>query len=325
MKKHLLVLSKLAFLLFLAGMPGSVQAAGKKVLCTTFPLLQFTRNVIEGVEGLEVDLMIPARLGCPHNYTLTPGDMRKLAAADILVINGLGMEEFMGAPLNSANPGIMVIDSSRGIEALLEYTHGESGDPGEALEAGHGHEHGDEGARHSHEGINPHLFASPAMAVEICRRITEGLALACPEDAVAIRENGMKYSGLLERLAGEFSGLGARLLNNRIVTQHGAFDYLARDAGLEIVAVISAQGGDSLSAAGLISLVRTIRERKVGAVFTEPQYPGRIGATVAAEAGVPSGELDPVASGPADAPLDYYQIVMRENIQVLRELLGVRE
>ena len=69
-----------------------------KVLCTTFPVYQITRNVTVGVPGIQVELMIPARLGCPHNYSLTPDDMRKIASADTLVINGLGMEEFLGTP-----------------------------------------------------------------------------------------------------------------------------------------------------------------------------------------------------------------------------------
>lgn len=315
MGKILSVPPALIFLLVLTAL--STQAAGGKILCTTFPVYQITRNIAEGVAGLEVELMIPARLGCPHNYSLTPGDMRKIAGADVLVINGLGMEEFLGAPLENANPGIAVINSSRGIGGLLGYSGRESGE--------HVHE-GEEGDHdHSHGGMNPHLFASPAMAAEMVVNIAAGLARIFPERADFLQEKGRRYAGELNQLAVEVASLAGGLANNRIVTQHGAFDYLARDAGLEIVATINAEGGDALSAAGVIRLVRVIKETGAGAVFTEPQYPARIGRTIAAEAGIPAGELDPVAGGPDSAPLDYYETVMRKNIKVLRQYLGAGE
>ncbi len=298
----------------------------KKVLCTTFPVYQITRNVTEGVPGIQVELMIPARLGCPHNYSLTPDDMRKIASADTLVINGLGMEEFLGAPLLRANPEIVTINSSEGIGELLKFGNA-------ALEEHLGdkvHRDGDdhnseaEETGHDHNGINPHLFASPRMAAKMAVNIAIGLSEIYPESAGIFKENGHRYAAELNHLADEFAALTGRLVNNRIVTQHGAFDYLARDAGLEIVAVVNSQGGDSLSAAGIIRLVKRIRQTKAGAVFTEPQYPGRVGRAISVETGIPAGELDPAATGPENAPLNYYEMVMRRNMKVLEDLLGAR-
>ena len=298
----------------------------KKVLCTTFPVYQITRNVAEGVDGIQVELMIPASLGCPHNYSLTPDDMRRIATAETLVINGAGMEEFLGAPLLRTNPEIMTVDSSRGIKGLLEFGHDEpEAHAGEEKHPDGNETDADDDAGHNHGGFNPHLFASPGMAAKMTVNIADGLSRIYPEEAGKFRENGRRYAAGLEILAKEFTALAGKLRNNRIVTQHGAFDYLARDAGLEIVAVISDEGGDSLSAASIIRLVKKIRQAKAGAVFTEPQYPGRVGQVVSVETGIPAGELDPVASGPADAPLNYYEIVMRRNMLALETLLGVRK
>ena len=94
-------------------------AAGRNLLCTTFPLHLFVRNIAQGREGVRIDRLLPASLGCPHHYALTPHDMRRLAAADVLVVNGLGLEEFLGAPLHRVNPDLRVIDSSRGAAATL--------------------------------------------------------------------------------------------------------------------------------------------------------------------------------------------------------------
>ena len=65
-------------------------------------------------------------------------------------------------------------------------------------------------------------------------------------------------------------------------------------------------------------------EPKAGAVFTEPQYSAKVGETIAKEAGVPAASLDPVAAGPADAGLDYYEQTMRANLSTLRKTLGAR-
>jgi ABC-type Zn2+ transport system substrate-binding protein/surface adhesin len=106
--------------------------------------------------------------------------MQKLAKADMLVVNGLGMEEFLGAPVKKANANITVIDSSMGIKETLDYSeehhhgddhghdHSEAGHHAEDSEHDHDvHDHDQEhhphGHDHHHSGANPHLFASPRM------------------------------------------------------------------------------------------------------------------------------------------------------------------
>jgi zinc transport system substrate-binding protein len=126
-------------------------------------------------------------------------------------------------------------------------------------------------------------------------------------------------------LASAFAALGRTLRNRRVVMQHGAFDYLARDMGLDVVGVVQAHAGQEPSAADMLRIVRTVRTAHAGAVFTEAQYPAGGGETIAREAGIPAAALDPGASGPADAPLDYYETVMRKNMETLRATLGTRE
>jgi zinc/manganese transport system substrate-binding protein/zinc transport system substrate-binding protein len=306
---------------------GRAETGIKTVLATTFPVHQIVRNVTQGREGLKVDLLVPSQLGCPHDYFLTPRDMRKLTDADVLVVNGLGMEEFLGAPVRKVNPGIMVIDSSLGIEETLMYSgdhgygHDRHGEDAHGAEAAPGHDHDGE---HRHGGVNPHLFASPRMNAALAMNIAAGLSKADPEGAGVYFRNAQAYAGALTRLADEMSALGRRLKNNRIVQPHGVFDYLARDMGLEIVAVLQSHGEDP-SAAEMIDLVRTIREKQAGAIFTEPQYPSGVGRTLSVETGVPLAMLDPAATGPDDAPLDYYETVMRRNMKTLETVLGTRQ
>lgn len=315
--------TRLGFLFGSLALGATVAFAELNVLCTTFPIHQIARNVAQGREGVALQLMLPAGMGCPHDYALTPQDMRKLAAADVLVVNGLGMEEFLGAPVRTANPDLETIDSSAGIPDLLEYAHehheAEEEHDHEA-EAEHGHD--EHGHHHHHEGVNPHLFASPRQAARIALNVAAGLSKADPDGAATYFRNAQAYAARLNALADELAALGRTLKNNRIVEPHGVFDYLARDMGLEIAAVLRPHGQEP-SAAEMLDLVREIREKQAGAIFTEPQYPAKIGAALARETGLPTATLDPVATGPDEAPLDYYETAMRKNVEVLRAVLGV--
>ncbi|MBN1864321.1 MAG: zinc ABC transporter substrate-binding protein [Victivallales bacterium] len=299
----------------------SAVAEAPRVLCTTFPIYHATRNVVEGRKGVDVGLLLPANLGCPHDYSLTPADMQQIQKADVLVINGLGMEEFVGRPLQRANPKIKVVDSSKGIPGLIE-------------QEGHHHHHHDEADGHDDEEeddhdadrhhFNPHLFASPKTLALVVMNIADGLSGVDPEGAEIYKANAAKYSESLVALSGEVKKLKDTLANPRIITQHGAFDYFARDAGLEIVATIQSHPGQEPSAAEMLKLVGVVREKKPGAVFTEPQYPARIAETLSRETGIKVAKLDPVASGPESAPKDYYIKTMRENIEMLKKTLGTK-
>lgn len=316
-------------LLTVAVMPTGGMAAGDqktaiRVLVSTFPVYQFTRNITIGSERVQVELMIPAQMGCPHDYALTPQDMQKLAEAQVFVVNGLGLEEFLGQPLQTANPALQVVDSSAGITDVLHYGD-EDGEEEEGHHHGHGHDHHHDHDGHVHHaGPNPHLFASPRMAALQVANIARALTTLAPEEGELFNRNAQAYVQKLEALDAAFRQLGKRLANTRIVTQHGVFDYLARDMGLEIVAVIASHPGQEPSAAEVLELVQTIREKKAGALFTEPQYPDAMGKTLARESGIAIAVLDPVANGPEEAGLDYYEKTMRTNLQTLADTLGVR-
>ena len=283
-----------------AATPGS----GLRVLATTFPVWLFIRGVTRDVPGVSVELMIPASAGCPHDYALSPADMMRLAAADVLIVNGLGLETFLGASPDAVRgrlkEGAVVLAAADGVSSPLSY-------PGEGPEA-----------------VNPHVFASPRLAADIVERLAEGLSARDPEHAGLYRANARGYAGQLRDLADEYTALRGRLCRTHVVVQHADLDYLARDAGLSVEAVVQPHEGQEPSAARMLELVRLIREKEVGAILTEPQYPAASGETLARESGVPVAQLDSVASGPADAGPDYYIQVMDGNLQTLERILGCR-
>lgn len=336
MAKRFFLLAMSALLAVVVRVPADAaigEAQRVRILASTFPVYLFTRNIASGAEGVVVELMLPASMGCPHDYVLTPTDMEKMGRASIFVVNGLGLEEFLGASLERANPKVVLVDSSLGMADLIQsapHAHAEKSqqgsryghEPGEKAEKGR-HEHGhDTEHAHVHKGPNPHLFSSPRMAARMVKNIASGLAKADPSNADRYRRNGASYSDGLDKLAEELGSTVKGLKNRKIVTQHAVFDYLARDGGLEIAAVIQEDPGMEPSAAEMLQLVRIIRKEKVGALFTEPQYSAKVGEAIAREAKIPVAVLDPVATGTEDAPLDYYEQVMRRNLEIMKRVLG---
>ena len=104
---------KLFFSLFLSVFSAVSLLAEVNVLCTTAPVTLLAKAVIDGVGGYKVTTMLPAAIGCPHDYALTPQDMRKLAKADVIIINGLGMEDFLDGAIPRVNRKALVVDSSK--------------------------------------------------------------------------------------------------------------------------------------------------------------------------------------------------------------------
>lgn len=265
-----------------------------RVLTSFLPMEIFTRNVVGKTPGVLVESMLPASLGCPHDYALTPGDMKKIASAELFVANGIGMEEFLGEPVRRANPKIRILETARAVRPIRE-VHGE---------------------------INPHTWVSPRNAILQVREIEKALSAARPGLAPSFRRNADAYVSRLSALSAEFDAAARTFRRKNIVTFHDVFDYLARDAGLTVVGVIETAPGQEPSAGEMRKLSRTIREKNVPAVFSEPQYSPKIADALAREAGVPVRVLDPVATG--SPSLTAYEDAMRRNLMTIREALSER-
>ena len=284
--------------LFLSLPSAEAVAGGKplRVLASFLPMYVFTENVVGSAPGVSVEMMLPASLGCPHDYALVPSDMKKIAAADLFVVNGKGMEEFLGSPVRKVNPKVVVVDTSAGVKPLRNEDKDEHGE------------------------FNPHTWVSPRNAVLQVRAIEQALSNASPGNREIFRRNADAYVKRLERLAEEFDQAAKRFRKRNIVTFHNVFDYLARDVGLTIVGEIEVTPGQEPSAGEVYKLIKTIKEKQVAAVFGEPQYSPRLAEMVANEGGVPVRSLDPVATG--STSLTTYEDAMRNNLRVLQEVLG---
>ncbi|MGE5544989.1 MAG: metal ABC transporter substrate-binding protein [Bacillota bacterium] len=262
------------------------------VIATSFyPIYIMTRNVTHDIPGVEVVNITRTVTGCLHDYHLTTSDLKRLHEADILVVNGAGMESFLDQAARQ-RPGLKIVNASRGI-SLLKDRHGEE---------------------------NAHVWVSVSLAMKQVQNIADQLAGLDIKNGPAYQENASRYISELKALRTEMHEELEQIPNRDIVTFHEAFPYFAHEFGLNIVAVVEREPGSEPSAAELAETIEIIRQSGVKAIFVEPQYSTKAAETIARETGSRIYTLDPVVSGPDD-PGAYIEI-MRRNLQVLVEALS---
>ena len=293
MKKLLLIL---AICLLLTG---CAPAAAADIAATTLPVWQFASAITEGT-GLTVTRLVTESVSCLHDYTLTVGQMKAIEGADVVILSGAGLEEFLGDALDSA---AAVIDSSEGIE-LLQGEH-------------HHHHEGEEepDEEHHHHEEDPHIWLSPRRAMAQARNICDGLCARYPEHSELFRENLTALLSQLEELDDYGKAQLEDLSSREILTFHDGFAYLAQDFGIEIVEAIEEESGAEASARELIHLIGEVRHHDIRAIFVEENGSGSAASIIAAETGANLSSLSMAMSG------DDYFSAMYANIDSLKEAL----
>lgn len=282
-------------------------ASAETVVVSFYPIYLFALNLLDGVDGVELASLAEPTSGCLHDYQLQTSDMKALAQADVFLINGAGMEGYLDGVFE-AFPTLPVTDASQGV-ALLE-------DCSE-----HGHDHDD--AEHDHDhAFNAHIWLDAGNAVLMVNNLADGLIAALPAHAEAIAANRDAYTSRLSALDAEIESALADLPRKDIITFHEAFPYFANAYGLNVAAVINRDPDDALSPRQLAEMCKTVQALGAPPLFTEPQYEDMAAQTISRETGAPIFTLDPIVTGPADAPLTHYEDAMRSNLAVLVEALG---
>lgn len=273
------------------------------VAVTFYPLYILAENVLKDIGQVRLVSMTPPATGCLHDYQLLPRDMRTLAGASMLLINGAGMESFLPDVENQFK-NLVVVDCSRGVELLAGDEHGEE-------------EHA---SAHDHGEFNSHIWLDPKNAVQMVRNMSSALQSLLPEEAAKINANAEQYIGVLTALDEELRAAIDALPRKTIVTFHEAFPYFARAYSLEVAAVVALEPDEAPSPRMLSDVISQVKAAGNPPLFTEPQYESDALIAVARETGAPVYELDPLVTG--DGAMTAYQDVMRKNLTVLQEALG---
>ncbi|MBE9179640.1 zinc ABC transporter substrate-binding protein [Oculatella sp. LEGE 06141] len=293
-----------------------------QVIATFLPMYLFTK----AVAGEAADVSILIQPGTEvHEYQSTPADVRAIAQADVLVQNGLGMEEFLDSTLESAqNPELTIINASAGITPLEDeapviapaagvddhdhedeaHAHDDDHDHAAETAAGHVHVHAE----------NPHVWLSPVLAIQQVETIRDGLAAADPANSETYEANAAAYIEQLQALDDQFQQRLQPFSDRTFISFHDAYPYLADRYNLQQVAIV-ALPEDSLTPDDLQKTIATVRAYDVKALFAEPGTDNRLLESLSQDLNLDLKELDPLEAGDLDP--QYYFTAMEANLQTL--------
>lgn len=333
----------LALLIIMTGTVSAGSAAPVRVAASFYPIYVIAQNVLADVEGVELYQLAQKNTGCLHDYQLLTSDMKALAEARALLVNGAGMESFLGQ-VHEQLTDLKIIDSSEGIELLPsadddeeaeEDDHDHDADDGHDAEHDHDDEHdaveeavreqnasrGHKHPRHHHHGdFNSHIWLDPANAAQMAKNMAKGLQDILPDAAEKMNANAEAFSEKMAKLSSDMSEGLKNVKSRDIVTFHEAFPYFAKAFSLNTVAVIALEPDEPLPPALLKNVIKKVRSAGNPPLFTEPQYSAEAANIVSNETGAPIYELDPAVTG--DGSADSYENAMRKNLDVLVEALN---
>ncbi len=289
---------------------------GLTVITTFLPITLFT----EAVAGdcADVTALIPPNLG-PHDFQATPSDLTDLSGANVLVKNGLGMEEFLDDLISSAdNKDLVVIDSSKGVETIKAAAGGGHDDHDD-----HDDDHHDHGHGHSHGEYDPHIWLDPVRAAQQVENIRDGLVKADPSCAEGYKNNAEQFTAKLNELNTEFTAKLKPYTGKTFVAFHDFATYFASRYALKAEFLVDLPEMNP-SPTDLQRVAAQVKKSGLKALLTEPQEGNRSFNALAKDLGVNIVEFNPLETGSAESakvPGTYFE-VMRSNVNNLVKAIG---
>lgn len=237
--------------------------------------------LVREIAGNEIELYILMESGVdPHDFEMTSGHLRSLHDADLILRNGIGLDDFLDSGIESAGGSGTVVTVTEGIELITGGHHHDD-------EHDHDHDHEHD---HEHGEFDPHVWHDPANVKIMTDNIIAALSDVAPEFAGAFAENGEAYKQVLDDTNAKIRELIDAIPEDRrvLVTTHDAFGYFVHAFGLEFVgAVIPATTtGAEPSAKDIAALSELIREHNVPAIFVEATIDSTIAEQLASDTGV---------------------------------------
>jgi len=275
------------------GGDGGGEGPALRVAATVPPVAAFARAV--GGERVEVSVMVPPGAN-PHSFEPRPSTLEKLSRAGVYLKVGSGLEfENIWMPrFTGMNPGMVVVDTSEGIELL-----GDAGEEGGHEEDDGAHHHEAEGHGHDHEGdghdhrVDPHVWLSPRNAVVMVENIARAFSRADPEGADLYRANAEDYRARLGALDREIREILAGRAGRKVLVYHPAWTYFTAEYGLTQVAM--EREGKDPTPGSIAELVRLARTEGFATIVASPEFSARGAEAVAAEIGAEVARLSPLA------------------------------
>lgn len=292
-----------------------------RVAVSIFPVYDLVRR-IAGPDA-EVTLLLQPGHN-EHTFDPTPKDIETVAKSKLGVMVGLGLDPWMEKLMKDAAPTARVIKVGDRVPTLTikedpigEDDHDDDHDHDKDGKQDHAHDDHD----HDHEkkgAQDPHVWLDPTRAQLIVRAVAEELGRVDAAHALDYRKRATEIDASLAALDKEADERLKKLSRRGFVTFHGSFGYFADRYKLDILAVIEPFPGSQPTGDYVTKVLKVIKDKKVPALFSEPQLDPRPAKVLADEAKIPLGVLDPVGGGP-DA--DTYEKMIRFDVAQLEKHL----
>lgn len=302
LKKLLPLLLCLLMLLSACGSPSGIESEEPgtskplSIVCSTYPIYLFASEVAKDAEGVTVAPLVNQDLGCLHGYTMTVNDMKLLEGADLLLLNGLGLDDFILSSLDGAKEdALQIVSLSDSIAPLSSLN--------------------------SHQGFedasqdDPHYWMDPARAAEMMSYIADVLGELDPENKDLYRQNADK--AMLEVItARDDMRRKLEILTGReLITFHDGFRYFADAFNFTILMSVEEEEGQEASAKVMEEAISLIDAYGLPAIFTEVNSSDATAQAIAQETGVTVYPLSMIMSGKTEnVGIDTYISAMDENV-----------
>lgn len=252
-----------------ATLTGCAQSAGSPA---TKPTVVVTTNILgdvtQQVLGDQVDVVTLMQPNAdPHSFEISAQQAAQMGRADLLVSNGLGLEEGLQQHLDRATAaGAPALVAGEVID-VVPYAAGDA------------------------EGTpDPHFWTDPAGVIDVVDALEKAALSIDGIDAGKLAASAAAYRTELQDLDADMATAFAAIPAERraLVTNHHVFGYLAKRFDFRVVGAVI-PGGTTLaapSAADLRHLSKAIREAGVPTIFAESSQPDRLVQVLASEAGV---------------------------------------
>jgi zinc/manganese transport system substrate-binding protein len=289
--------------LALAFLIASGAHAAEVEIITSFSILGDLIRQIGGERVSVYPLIGPGQNA--HAYEPRPSDARRIKRAGLVVLNGLGFDDWLPRLVQASGYQGKLAVASDGIRPL-------------AMHGGNSHD-----VREAR--IDPHAWQDVANAQVYAANIAAALIAADPAGAEFYRANAARYHAALDALDTDIRTAIARLPQERrrVVSSHDAFGYFARAYGLTFLAPVGAAGHSKPGARDVARLIEQLRSEKAPAVFIETILDPRLIERIRIESGAKmGGTLYSDALSPPDGPAPTYIAMMRHNLDTLLKALA---
>ena len=263
-------------------------AALLKIGVTLHPYYSWTANVVGNLPGYEVRALLPGDIDA-GDYQPRPQDIKRLADLDVVIVNGVGHDDFI----------FPMLKASGNTRATIVRVNAET----PMIRAGRG------------TGVNSHTFISFSNAIQQTYAIQRALARLRPQDAPALQQNAAEYARRLRTIKAKAASQLANATITRVVTVHDGYGYLLQEFGLEVGGVVQPSHGLTPSAGELRDMVALLRRERITVVFSEAAFPEPLLKVLRDEGGVNVYIISHIASGPFTA--DKFEREMQENADTM--------